>query len=133
MPNTEQCIEFYYYQFANTVGRFNVYAKFLNDQNNNSTNLPLWSVYSTNNDLNEWQIAQISIGHGIVTSSYKVIFEKVVDVNLAGLPYSIFIDDVFIRDQSCSAPGDCDFENGFCMFFCIYVITHENLKHIFYK
>ena len=76
--------------------------------------MPLWSTYNTNNDINEWQIVQIPIGHGIVSSPFKVIFEKSVDVSISGLPYGIFIDDVFIRDQSCSASGDCDFENGFC-------------------
>ena len=111
-PNTEQCIEFYYYQIANTVGRFNLYANFLNVPLNGS--LPLWSTYNTNNE-NEWRIVQIPIGHSIVSSPYKVIFEKVVDVSISGLPYGIFIDDVFIRDQSCYSPGDCDFENGFCM------------------
>jgi hypothetical protein len=98
------------------VGRFNVYANFLNVPINAS--LPLWSTYTynTNNDINnnEWQIVQIPIGHGIVSSPYKVIFEKIVDISISGLPYGIFIDDIFVRDQSCSTPGDCDFENGFC-------------------
>jgi hypothetical protein len=57
----------------------------------------------------------VPIGHGAVTSSYKVIFEEVIEAEQSGLQYGMFIDDVYIKDQSCSSTGDCDFENGFCM------------------
>jgi hypothetical protein len=51
------------------------------------------------NDINEWQIAQVPIGHGAVTSSYKIIFEEVIEGGQSGLDYGMFIDD-FIYKRS---------------------------------
>ena len=33
---------------------------------------------------------------------------------MKGENFNIYLDDVYIRDQTCLPPGDCDFENGLC-------------------
>lgn len=78
VPNSEQCVEFYFFSFKNQLGRLNVYAKFVDDQSNGMINIPLWSLNGMNNEEDSaWQIAQVSIGHGTLKKPYKVIFEYV--------------------------------------------------------
>lgn len=76
----------------------------------------MWTESFVYNGISGWQIAQVSLGHGLTTLPYQVIFEEYVEANKPGSQFNIYIDDVFIRDQSCLPPGDCDFENGLCLF-----------------
>lgn len=114
--NNEQCVQFYYYHEASPVGSLNIYAK-LTSQNISSLGFPLWSEPFVNNGYNGWQLAQLSLGHYITNTAYQIIFEEYVQSDKPGNKFNIYIDDVFIRDQSCLPAGDCDFENGFCNFF----------------
>lgn len=88
--------------------------KFDNDPDKNQLGIPLWSERYTSNDVYRWQLAQVPIGHGLINTAYKVIFEESVDNTTVATPFSVFIDDIYIRDYGCLPPGDCDFENGFC-------------------
>ncbi|CAF0741650.1 unnamed protein product, partial [Brachionus calyciflorus] len=112
-PNSEQCVEFYYYHAPASIGSLNIYAKLIG-QSNSSGELPLWTEPFVNNGFNGWQLAQVSLGHAITNLPYQIIFEEYVSANKPGNDFNIYLDDVLIRDSSCLPPGDCDFENGFC-------------------
>ncbi|CAF0741635.1 unnamed protein product, partial [Brachionus calyciflorus] len=112
-PNNEQCVEFYYYHIPTTIGSLNIYAKFTSD-NASSLGFPLWTEPFVNTEGDTWHLAQVSLGHAITNLPYQVIFEEYVSGSKPGTNFSVFLDDVFIRDSSCLPPGDCDFENGYC-------------------
>lgn len=78
--NSEQCLEFYYYQEPSVVGRLNIYAKPLNESIAN-LGFPLWTetpVYFN------WQIVQISLGHTITSMEFQVIFEEYIETTKPG-------------------------------------------------
>lgn len=120
-PNSEQCVEFYYYQDPSTVGSLNIYAK-LTTQANVSGAFPLWTEPFVHDSagIPSWQLAQVSLGHGLTSQQYQVVFEEYVEANKPGYYFNIYIDDVLIRDESCLPPGDCDFESGFCKIFDLF-------------
>lgn len=105
-------MEFFYYSEPKTqTGTLSVYSK-RKSQTVNSLGTAVWSqqsVYDPN-----WKIAQVSLGHSIRNEPYQVIFEQYVPVDASGKLHNIYIDDVFLRDESCLPRGDCDFENGMC-------------------
>ena len=115
-PNSEQCVEFYYYQEPSLVGSLNLYAK-LSTQSATSIGFPLWTEPLVSDFISGWRVAQVSLGHTITNAPYQVIFEEFVEGNKPGNQFNIYLDDVFIRDQSCLPPGDCDFDSGFCKYF----------------
>lgn len=85
--NTEQCVEFYYYQEPSEVGRLNVYAKLAN-QSLESLGFPLWTetpVY------NNWQIVQVSLGYTITNAEYQIIFEEYVEANKPGMFFFVVL------------------------------------------
>ena len=112
-PNSEQCVEFYYYQEPSVIGSLNLYVK-LSTQSVSSIGFPLWTEPFVDNGIVGWHIAQVWLGHTTTNTPYQVVFEEYVNGNNPGKQFNIYLDDVFIRDQSCLPPGDCDFENGFC-------------------
>ena len=87
-PNSEQCVEFYYYQEPSNVGSLNIYAK-LTTQNNISNSFPIWTEPFTHNGINGWQVAQVSLGHSIISSPYQIVFEEYVEATNPGI-YKIF-------------------------------------------
>lgn len=112
-PNSEQCVEFYYYHAPASIGSLNIYAR-LKTVYNSTNELPIWTEPFANNGFNGWQFAQVPLGHAITNIPYQVIFEEYVTADRPGNNFNIYIDDVFVRDGSCLPIGDCDFENGFC-------------------
>ena len=91
-PNSEQCVEFYYYQNPSVVGSLNIYAK-LNSATISSIGFPVWTEPFIRNTTgsNGWQIGQVSLGHTIVNVPFQVIFEEFVEANKPGkLKYSDF-------------------------------------------
>ena len=82
-PNSEQCVEFYYYQEPSIVGSLNIYAK-LRSQKNVSDSFPLWTEPFVHNGLSGWQIAQVSLGHALSNSPYQIVFEEYVEANKPG-------------------------------------------------
>jgi hypothetical protein len=89
--NSEQCVEFYYYQEPSEVGRLNVYAKLAN-QSLESLGFPLWTetpVYNT------WQIVQVSLGYTITNAEYQIIFEEYVEANKPGTFFCCSYSDFY--------------------------------------
>ena len=84
-PNSEQCVEFYYYQDPSIVGSLNIYAKLASDSVS-SIGFPLWTEPFIQNSSNtpSWQIAQVSLGHTIVNLPFQIIFEEFVEANRPG-------------------------------------------------
>lgn len=112
-PNSEQCVEFYYFHSPSSIGSLNIYAKFASEPES-SIGFPLWTEPLVNTNGDVWHLAQVSLGHAITNTPYQVIFEEYVTSTSPGSNFNVFLDDVFIRDGSCLPSGDCDFENGFC-------------------
>ena len=112
-PNTEQCIEFYFLQTRSKTGSLNVYATPTTDE---SLVFPLWTEkYVTSDEKLEWRRAQFPLGHAVAATPYQVVFEEHVPADFdQDKPFGIYLDDVFIRDESCLPAGDCDFSHGFC-------------------
>jgi hypothetical protein len=86
-PNSEQCVEFYYYQHPGTLGSLNLYVKFTSTALA-SIGLPIWSEPFVSNGISGWQIAQVSLGHTIVISPFQVVFEEYVESTNPGIIYS---------------------------------------------
>ncbi len=114
-PNTEQCIEFYYFQTKSKTGSLNVYAT-LATLETPSLVFPLWTErYVSSDDKLEWRRAQFPLGHAVAAAQYQVVFEEYVPADFEqNKPFGVYLDDVFIRDESCLPSGDCDFTHGFC-------------------
>ena len=114
----EQCVEFYYYKHKNSIGELNVYGKPAS-QDAASLDFPLWTErFECIDEQFSWQRGQVPLSSALTKSPYQVVFEAHVEPTVDHpMPFfSIYLDDVFIRDQSCLPPGDCDFENGLCEF-----------------
>lgn len=80
-PNTEQCIQFYFYHKPALAGTLNIYAKSLSEKNV-SLGLPLWSEH-VNNGYDGWQLAQVSLGH-VTVEPFQAIFEEFVEGDKPG-------------------------------------------------
>ncbi len=83
-PNSEQCVEFYYYQEPSTVGSLNIYAK-LSSQKNISDSFPLWTEPFLHNGISGWQVAQVSLGHSLTNLPYQIVFEEYIEANKPGI------------------------------------------------
>ena len=83
--NSEQCVEFYYYQDPSVVGTLNIYAK-LSMDTVASIGFPLWTepFISNSSSSNGWKIGQVSLGHTVTNVPYQVIFEEYVQANKPG-------------------------------------------------
>ncbi len=82
--NSEQCVEFYYYQEGPAIGLLNIYAVF-SIQNYSNIGFPLWTESLIDNGIGGWQLAQVSLSHSVISSPYQILFEEYVDANSAGL------------------------------------------------
>jgi len=82
--NTEQCVEFYYYQEARAIGLLNIYAVF-STLNYSTIGFPLWTESLIDNGIRGWQLAQVSLGHSIVSKPYQILFEEYIDANYPGI------------------------------------------------
>ena len=61
----------------------NIYAK-LNSQAVTQLGFPIWSESLSNKVLSGWQIAQVSLGHGITNTPFQVVFEEFVEGGKTG-------------------------------------------------
>ena len=121
-PNGEQCVEFFYYRWSNSSGELNLYTKTTSYQD--ETGFPVWTEPPATNGLGGWKVAQVSLGHYLVDKPYQIVFQEFIKANAINISSNyIFVDDVFIRDQSCLPPGDCDFENGFCKLLLFFLMN----------
>jgi hypothetical protein len=111
-PNTEQCLEFFYYRNQEDLGEFNVYVQL--EDARSLVSFPVWSQPSITNGYFDWKTAQVPLSQFLVDKPFQVIFEEYVASGSPGKKFAVWLDDVFVRDQSCLPAGDCDFENGFC-------------------
>ena len=111
VPNSrDQCLEFFYRrEQAKRVSNLNVYTWV----NMTKFNIPVWSEPLYGNGLPGWQMARIPLGYSSTFLPYQVVIEESVRADVGQL-FDVFIDDVFIRDESCLPVGDCDFEDGLC-------------------
>ena len=88
-PNSEQCVEFYYYQDPSIVGSLNIYAKLATDSIA-SVGFPLWTEpFISNSSVPGWKIGQVSLGHTVVNVPFQVIFEEFVEANKPGTDFKI--------------------------------------------
>jgi hypothetical protein len=85
-------------------------------QNKTDMQFPVWTGPRANVLLKGWRVAQVPLISGLVDTEFQVVFEVYVPSRVAtgSNDYQIFLDDVFIRAESCLPAGDCDFENGLC-------------------
>lgn len=110
-PNREQCVEFYYQRDDyNEVSRLKLFVWV----NKTASTLPVWTESSYNNDIVKgWKKVQVTLGHSLTALPYQILLEESVKVMTDRLRiYSVYVDDIFIKDESCLPQGDCDFEDG---------------------
>ena len=132
-PNSEQCVEFYYFEEISEVGRLNLYARTVINASApidpSTLGLPVWSgsyiedtlrKYWTDAQKRAWTRVQVPLGHAISNRQFQLIFEQFVDADTRGKWFRSYLDDIFIKDESCLPPGDCDFDNGLCMYRLLY-------------
>jgi hypothetical protein len=86
-PNNEQCAEFFYYHKPSGAGNLNIYAIVVEDDKESeyAKKFPIWTEPLVNTGKPGWKIAQVSLGHGISSKPYKVIFEEFVEGKRPGI------------------------------------------------
>lgn len=129
-PNSEQCLEFYYFNKQQNKAAGLQVSYWLSTA---SSNLPLWTEPKFSNGINGWRLSRVPLGHSLTTNPYQIIIEEVVAASNEAKPFDIYIDDIYIKDHSCLPAGDCDFEDGFCNFlmFTFQEDLDQNLNLIF--
>lgn len=76
-PNSEQCLEFFFFQEQGKAGILNIYAKLLN-QNLTSLGFPVWTELNLQDEYNMWNLVQVPLGHTITGTPFQIIFEELV-------------------------------------------------------
>ncbi|XP_057298293.1 MAM and LDL-receptor class A domain-containing protein 2-like isoform X2 [Hydractinia symbiolongicarpus] len=94
------CLNFWYHMYGSHIGALNIYL-------NSRKSSPVWN--KTDNQGNVWRHGRVTIKS---RTTFRLYFEGIVGSSYRG---DIAIDDVWIDDFACPAPGECDFEsNSFC-------------------
>ena len=115
-PNSDQCVEFYYFQHEqNQTGLLNIYVKLDSSES-------AWLVFSlrpdeclsTGGQNLEWKKFQFPLTRLMASGLFQVTFEAYVPPDNSNKPFRFFLDDIFIRDHSCPPPDDCKMGPRFC-------------------
>ena len=123
-PNSDQCVEFYFYNDYKSYGKLSMYLRQMMSNRNETSgtefnsfmlDFPVWTNKYIHLNFKMWRRAQVPINHALSSKPFQLVFEKYIPVGNESNRFTDLIDDVFIRDESCLPPGDCDFENGLCI------------------
>ena len=75
--------------------------------------MPIWTESQLSNDIDKgWKKVQISLGHSLTSLPFKVLIEEYVYGKGGAQQFSVYLDDLYVKDESCLPEGDCDFESG---------------------
>ena len=127
-PNSDQCVEFYFYNEYKSYGQLNLYINHVTSTRKEGVNktesagqfnskmldFSLWTNKYKQIISAEWRRVQVPLGHFLSRKPFQLVFEKSAPVGQSSNWFADRIDDVSIRDESCLPQGDCDFEHGLC-------------------
>ncbi|XP_025084901.1 MAM and LDL-receptor class A domain-containing protein 1-like [Pomacea canaliculata] len=99
---TPQCMSFFYILSGDSVGALNIYI--MSGAALTNSDVPVWSKRDSQGGT--WVPGQATIQR---PSSYRVVFEGVVGASSLA---DIAIDDIIVRNGSCSYQADNNFEHG---------------------
>ena len=118
-PNSDQCVQFYVYDEQKSKGYLNLYAKAVHNESVDRLDMstlefPVWTSHSLSYERESWRRVQVPLSHFMSSQPYAIVLEKYVAPSDTPTWFFTYVDDIFIRDESCMPPGDCDFDHGLC-------------------